>query len=65
MSKSKLLTETHVCYLLGVHRATLGRWRDEGIFPEPGFTKRRPNGRITSMRWHIDVVMDWLEAAKG
>lgn len=64
MSKSKLLTVTQVCDLIGVARATLGRWIDDGTFPPPKVIRRRPCGRPTSIRWHIEIVMEWLEAAK-
>lgn len=65
MSKSKLLTTRQNCNLLGISRATLNRWVDEGIFPPPVVMRRRSCGRPTSIRWHLDVVISWLEAAKG
>lgn len=64
MSKGKLSRVRHVCNLLGVSRATLSRWVDEGIFPPPVVMRRRACGRPTSIAWHTDTVMEWLLAAK-
>lgn len=64
MFKGKLLTVRQVCELLGVHRSTLDRWVDDGSFPAPWVRKRRRCGRPTSIRWRIEVVMDWLRAAQ-
>lgn len=64
MAKDRLLTVRQVCALLGIARATLGRWIDEGVFPPPKVLRTRRCGRPTSIRWHADVVADWLEAAK-
>ncbi len=64
MSKSKLLTVRHVCALIGVSRATLDRWIDDGTFPSPKVMRRWPCGRPSSIRWHVEIVMEWLEAAK-
>ncbi len=46
MSKTlKLLKLRQVCQIAGASRATIDRWRDEGLFPEPVVLRRTDSGR--------------------
>jgi predicted DNA-binding transcriptional regulator AlpA len=60
MSKERLWKMIKVCNVVGASRATIDRWRDEGLFPEPVILKRRKNGRPTSIRWKPEDVEAWL-----
>lgn len=60
MSTERLLKLRRVSEIIGASRATIDRWRDEGLFPEPVILRRRPDGRPTSIRWRAQDVEDWL-----
>lgn len=60
MSKSRLLKLRQVLELVGVSRATIDRWRDDGSFPPPVVLRVRPCGRPTSIRWRTEDVEAWL-----
>ncbi len=65
MSKTlKLLKLRQVCQIVGASRATIDRWRDEGLFPEPVVLRRTDSGRPTSIRWRTEDVDEWLAAAR-
>ncbi|MFN0218843.1 MAG: helix-turn-helix transcriptional regulator [Hyphomicrobium sp.] len=46
--------------MVGVSRATVDRWRDDGSFPDPVVLRRRSCGRPTSIRWRVDDIEHWL-----
>ena len=55
----RLLTMKEVCYLIGVARATLYRWMEDGRFPLPLRPSKRPRGRIL---WREQDITDWMRA---
>lgn len=55
-----LLTSKAVAAMLSIGQRTLWRWCSEGAFPAPTF---RHNERV--VRWHRQVVVDWIEAKRG
>lgn len=65
MSKTlRLLKLRQVCQIVGASRATIDRWRDEGLFPEPVILRQTKSGRPTSIRWRTEDVEAWLEAVR-
>lgn len=60
MSKNRLLKLRQVLEIVGASRATIDRWRDEGLFPDPVVLRRLPSGRPTSIRWRTEDVEHWL-----
>ena len=55
----RLLNVKQVCYILGVARATLYRWVDNGNFPEPKKLSKTRSGRIA---WSEGDVQAWIAA---
>lgn len=53
-----LLRRQDVLALLNVHRATLWRWRRDGVFPKPF---KLPSG---SVRWSEADVLAWLASCR-
>ncbi|HRC85717.1 MAG TPA: helix-turn-helix domain-containing protein [Thermoanaerobaculia bacterium] len=54
-SEDPTLTHQQVLDLVGVHRDTLWRWRNEGFFPHPIRRNRRGD-----LGWKKSAVEDWL-----
>ena len=53
----RLLNVKQFCYILGVARATLYRWIELGIFPEP---KKLPRSRSGRIAWLESDVQAWI-----
>ncbi|MGL4553963.1 MAG: helix-turn-helix transcriptional regulator [Gemmataceae bacterium] len=54
---TKLLKPAEVCEIIGIHRRTLNKWIAVGRFPKADHT-------ITNrtVRWHVETVLEWMEA---
>ena len=48
-----------VCRLLGVSRATIYRWVDANVFPQPRKLSAHRSGRIA---WIEQDVLNWMNA---
>jgi prophage regulatory protein len=50
----RFLRERDVCEMVAVHRSTLGRWVEEGLFPAP--IRIGP----VAVRWRLSAVQEWM-----
>ena len=53
----RFLSLKQVCLMIGVARATIYRWVDAGVFPEPKKLSAYRSGRIA---WLEDDVLNWM-----
>ena len=59
MSKQKILSRRDVCASLGISPATLWRWCQSGLLPEP--IRLGPN----RVGWPVDEIEDWIERRRA
>ena len=50
----RFLREREVCEMVAVHRSTLGRWVEAGLFPAP--IRIGP----VAVRWRLSIVQEWM-----
>lgn len=60
--KPQLMKLQEVCKMLQISRASIYRWVEEGIFPQPVILGTGGNGKRSAVRWYESDILAWLKA---